>query len=93
MSDPNERRRNDRVPFAGALQVRRVDTPERTIADARDLSISGMSFSTSLPLAVGDEVRIQIKNVVEHASIAARVRHVDVVGASYLVGVEHARSI
>ncbi len=86
----SERRKNDRVPFYHSLEVRRVDTTDRGVADACDLSIAGMSFRTHMPLAVGDEVRIHIANVVEHASIAARVRHVVEVAGCYMVGVEHA---
>jgi hypothetical protein len=85
----SERRKNDRVAFHHALRVRRRDTAEATVADACDLSISGMSFRTSLPLTVGDEVRIQIANVVERSAIAAQVRHVVAAGSVYLVGVEH----
>jgi hypothetical protein len=90
MKTGTERRKNDRVPFHHTLQVRRLDSAEGTSADACDLSIAGMSFRTSLPLQVGDEVRIHITNVVERSAIAAHVRHVDATGSTYLVGVEHA---
>ena len=89
MTQANERRKNDRLSFCSALQIRRADSAERSGADACDLSVSGMSFRTQLPLVVGDELRIHINKVAEHASIAARVRHIATEGQGYLVGVEH----
>ena len=83
-----ERRKNDRVPFKQPLEVRRLDSAQTDTADALDLSVTGMSFRTTLPLAVGDAVRIRLPNVAPSSTIEASVRHVDDGG---VIGVEHHR--
>jgi hypothetical protein len=84
-----ERRKNDRVPFNQSLEIRRMDSAQADNADALDLSVSGMSFRTMLPLSIGDEVRIHLPNVAPGSSIAASVRHVAADGPRWVIGVEH----
>jgi hypothetical protein len=89
MGQASERRRNARLTFSKALKLRLAGSPLGAEADACDLSATGMSFRTSIKLAVGEDVLIHISDVVEHAAIAARVRHVGWAGTRYVVGVEH----
>jgi len=93
--DPMDRRTTERLTFARSLSIR-LGSPERSWtvapAEALDLSTTGMSFRTSLRLAVGDEVQIHISDVFEGSAITARVRYVapDTSTGGYVVGVEHA---
>jgi PilZ domain len=88
MRETSERRRHERLTFSSPLAVRRGDHVQRIDADACDLSVAGMSFRTTLPLMVGDEVRIHVAKTAGNA-IAARVRRVAVRDDVYFVGVEH----
>jgi PilZ domain len=86
VSDASNRRKHERLSFNCRLAIRKHDL--QVDADACDLSAKGMSFRTSMPFAVGDQVGIRISDA-QPAAIAAHVRHVIVDKKHYLVGVEH----
>jgi hypothetical protein len=84
-----ERRRHDRHAFYRLIEVRIHGDTSRTIARARDVSLSGVCFETEAPLPLGTQVRLMLPapgstGVVVHAT----VRHVRRTETGYLIGAE-----
>jgi hypothetical protein len=71
LPDPVERRRHTRYRFTEAIVVRRKDDGASARATTSEISISGLSATTTLILAVGDSVEL---SPIGGASVTAIVR-------------------
>jgi hypothetical protein len=82
-----EKRRHPRFPFGQHLQLRTEHPAGRIVVDAKDVSESGLSFTTEQKLSVGDVIVLGLKED-DLFLIEARVRNVRKQGDYYVVGAE-----
>jgi hypothetical protein len=82
-----ERRRHVRFPFERHLQVRADPPVGRIVVDAKDVSESGLSFTTTMKLAVGDLIVLGLQND-DFFLVEATVRNVRAEGDHFIVGAE-----
>ena len=82
-----ERRRHVRFPFERHLQVRADPPVGRIIVDAKDVSESGLSFTTHESLTVGDLIVLGLQND-DFFLVEATVRNVRREGDYFIVGAE-----
>jgi len=82
-----ERRRHVRFPFERHLQVRADPPVGRIVVDAHDVSESGLSFTTTQKLVVGDLIVLGLQND-DFFLVEATVRNVRAEGDHFIVGAE-----
>jgi PilZ domain len=82
-----ERRRHVRFPFERHLQVRADPPVGRIVVDAKDVSESGLSFTTNEKLVVGDLIVLGLQND-DFFLVEATVRNVRQEGDHFIVGAE-----
>jgi len=85
MEAGSERRRHVRYPFERSLELRAADG--RMVVRAFDISESGFSFISELPLHVGERIELALRYDDEFY-IVAMVRNVRDQEGRYLVGAE-----
>ena len=82
-----ERRRHARYPFERHLEVRAPAPLGSMLVRAHDISESGFSFASDVPLNVGDRIMLGLRHD-DDVYVEAEVRNVRIEGAHFLVGAE-----
>ncbi len=85
-----DRRRHIRYPFEWHLQLRADPPVGRVIVDGKDVSESGLSFTTKEPLEEGDLIVLGLRDD-DSFLVEAQVRNVRQEGDYFVVGAERTR--
>jgi hypothetical protein len=82
-----ERRRHARYPFERHLEVRAPEPLGNMLVRAHDISESGFSFASDVPLKIGDRILLGLRHD-DDVYVEAEVRNVRIEGGHFLVGAE-----